>query len=84
MIAFVTLFLGLVTGQQVVEVAVSGPVVTVELRLDGELVRTVSGEPWKTSTSVFVKWCAGWTGRRSRHGCSVTTRRDSSSSETSH
>ena len=48
MIAFVTLFLGLVAGHQVVGVAVSGPVVTVELRLDGELASSLSGEPWRT------------------------------------
>ncbi len=47
MIAFVTLFLGLVTGEQMVEVAVSGSVATVELRLDGELVGSLSAAPWK-------------------------------------
>ncbi len=48
MIAFVTLFLGLVTGNQIVEVAVSGNVASVELRLDGELVGSLGAEPWKT------------------------------------
>ncbi len=46
-IAFVTLLLGLVTGQQVVEVAVSGRVATVELRLDGRVVERLNGEPWR-------------------------------------
>lgn len=48
MIAFVSLFLGLVSGVQIVEVAVAERVATVELRLDGEIVGRLSGEPWKS------------------------------------
>lgn len=47
MIVFVTLLLGLVTGNQLVEVAVSGKVAAVELWLDGELVSRLEGEPWR-------------------------------------
>lgn len=46
-VAFVTLFLSLVMGPQTVEVAVTGPVATVEIRIDGETVEVISGEPWK-------------------------------------
>lgn len=46
-IVFTTLFLGLVTGVQPVEVAVDGPVAEVELRLDGESVVRLAGPPWK-------------------------------------
>ncbi len=48
MIDFVTLFVGLVIGVQEVEVAVSGPVARVELRLDGELLAELEGPPWRT------------------------------------
>lgn len=47
MIAFVSLFLGLVSGSQIVEVAVAERVAAVELRLDGEVVARLAGEPWK-------------------------------------
>lgn len=47
MIAFVSLFLGLITGQYTVAVAVSGSVAAVEIRLDGEKVGVIDGEPWK-------------------------------------
>ncbi len=46
MIAFISIFLGLVAGVQPVELAVSGPVAEVEIRLDGELVGRLNGEPW--------------------------------------
>ncbi len=46
MVAFVTLFLGLVFGVQTVEVAVDGPVAAVELRLDGDAVAMRSVSPW--------------------------------------
>lgn len=46
MVAFATLFLGLVLGPQVVEVAIDGPVQTVELRLDGDPVALRSQPPW--------------------------------------
>lgn len=47
MIAFVTLFLGLVAGAQVVELAVPAEVARVELRLDGEAAATLDGPPWR-------------------------------------
>lgn len=47
MIAFVTLFLGLAAGAQVVELAVPADVARVELRLDGEAVATLDGPPWR-------------------------------------
>ncbi len=48
MIEFLTLFLGLATGVHPVAVAVTGPVAAVELRLDGEVVATLAGPPWRT------------------------------------
>lgn len=48
MIAFATLFLGLVLGQQPVELAVQGnEVASVQLLLDSKPVATISGPPWK-------------------------------------
>lgn len=47
MIAFVSLFLGLVTGTYAVELVVSGAVEEVEVRLDGETVGVLTGEPWR-------------------------------------
>lgn len=49
MIAFQTLFLGLVFGFGSVRMMVSPPVATVELYLDGASVGTVSGEPWEVA-----------------------------------
>lgn len=46
MVTFITLFLGLVVGTHPVEMAVSGPVTAVELRLDGETMGTARAEPW--------------------------------------
>lgn len=46
MIAFATLFLGLVVGVHAVEVVVGDEVAEVELLLDGNRVATISGEPW--------------------------------------
>jgi hypothetical protein len=46
-VAFVTLFLSLITGPQMVEVSVTGPVARVEIRIDGETVGVINGEPWK-------------------------------------
>jgi len=48
MIAFATLFLGLVLGQQPVELAVQGSeVASVQLLLDSRPVATISAPPWK-------------------------------------
>jgi hypothetical protein len=46
-VAFVTLFLNLVSGPQTVTVAVTGPVATIEVLLDGESVGVMRGEPWR-------------------------------------
>jgi hypothetical protein len=46
-VTFVTLFLTLVTGPQVVEVDVTGDVASVEFRLDGDTVGTRHGKPWR-------------------------------------
>ncbi len=46
MIAFVTLLLGLVTGNQAVELAAGEDVALVELRLDGRFAGAASGPPW--------------------------------------
>ncbi len=46
MIEIVTLFLGLYSGSQMVSLRVENPVVSVELRLDGETVAEKSQPPW--------------------------------------
>ena len=47
MIAFASLFLGLVYGVETVQVVVGEAVVAVELRLDGEAVRVLRQPPWR-------------------------------------
>ncbi|HVN76160.1 MAG TPA: hypothetical protein VMT19_07590 [Thermoanaerobaculaceae bacterium] len=49
MIAFQTLFLGLVFGTGPVRVMVSPPVVAAEVLLDGAPIGTVTGEPWEVT-----------------------------------
>ncbi|MEO8190092.1 MAG: hypothetical protein ABI682_07095 [Acidobacteriota bacterium] len=49
MIAFVSLFLGLVIGAQPVTVRASGPVAAVELLLDGAPAARIEREPWTAS-----------------------------------
>jgi hypothetical protein len=46
-IAFLTLFLGLTLGSYPVELAVEGPVASVELLLDGAAAGRIAGPPWK-------------------------------------
>jgi len=46
MVAFLTLFLNLVSGIQQVEVAVDGSVAVVEIRLDGHQIGVMSEAPW--------------------------------------
>ena len=46
MIAFLSVFLGLITGVQPVKFAVSGNVAEIEVRLDGETIGRLRGEPW--------------------------------------
>lgn len=48
MIQFLTLFLGLVSGPQTVELAADPQVASVEILLDGESVDTISASPWIT------------------------------------
>lgn len=47
MVEFITLFIGLVTGLQTLEVSVTEDVAKVDLRLDGETVATLEKEPWR-------------------------------------
>lgn len=46
-IAFLTLFLGLTSGVQPFELAVSGPAASVEILMDGALAQRLPGPPWK-------------------------------------
>ncbi len=46
MIAFITLFLGLITGAYPIEVTVSGPVAAVEFTLDGAPAGRIDKAPW--------------------------------------
>ena len=46
MIEIVSLFLGLISGFQDVEVRATGPVADVELLLDGRTVGVLAQEPW--------------------------------------
>lgn len=47
MVSFATLILALVTGVVPVEVLVDGPVASVEMRLDGDVVGRLHSEPWR-------------------------------------
>ena len=47
MVRILSVFLGLITGLQPVAVRVGGDVVAVEIRLDGESVGVLRGEPWE-------------------------------------
>ena len=46
MIEFLTLFLGLTTGIHTVHLTVAGPVASVEVLLDGEMLATLNAAPW--------------------------------------
>ena len=50
-IAFITLFLGLALGPHSVELAVEGPVASVELLLDGTVAGRIEEPPWKGEIS---------------------------------
>ncbi len=52
MVTFLTLFIGVVSGLQTVQVAVTPPVARVELRLNGEQVATMRAPVWKTTLSL--------------------------------
>ena len=53
MIAFVTLLLGLISGNYPIEVTVSGPVVAVEFTVDGKPAgRVEGGPPWAASVEL--------------------------------
>ena len=62
MIEFSTLFLGLVGGPQVVEVAVDNRVAAVEMRLDGEQIGRLEEAPWRLAIDLApgasVRWLA--------------------------
>jgi hypothetical protein len=45
-IAFTSLFLGLVLGNNTVAAIVEGPVAAVEFRLDGERIALLAKPPW--------------------------------------
>jgi len=45
---FLSFLVGLVVGVHPIEVAVTGPVSRVEIRLDGETVAQIKSEPWRT------------------------------------
>ena len=47
MLAFVSIFLGLVSGVRPVELAVGKEVAAVEIRLDGRMLGRLRGEPWQ-------------------------------------
>ncbi|HEY4597399.1 MAG TPA: hypothetical protein VIJ02_13445, partial [Thermoanaerobaculia bacterium] len=47
-VAFLSLFFGLIVGPYPVELAVTGPVRSVELLVDGKSVQTLQAPPWKT------------------------------------
>lgn len=47
MVTFISLFLGLMTGVHVVQVAVDGPVARVEIVLDQTVVRVLTGPSWR-------------------------------------
>jgi len=48
MVHFLSFLVGLVVGVHPIEVAVTGPVARVEIRLDGETVAQLKSEPWRT------------------------------------
>ncbi len=52
MVEFITLLLGLVSGVQAIEVSVTEDVARVELRLDGAIVETLEGEPWRAEVDL--------------------------------
>ncbi len=52
MVEFITLLLGLVSGVQPLEVSVTEDVAKVELRLDGAVVATLDGEPWRAGVDL--------------------------------
>src|SRR5262249_14373039 len=47
MISFLTLFLGLMAGEHIVEASVTGPVSAVVIQLDGVEVARIESPPWK-------------------------------------
>ncbi len=52
MVEFMTLLLGLVSGVQPLEVSVTEDVAKVEMRLDGAVVATLDGEPWRAKVDL--------------------------------
>ncbi len=52
MIHFLSFLVGLVVGVHPIEVAVTGPVTRVEIRLDGEALAQIKGRPWRTKVDI--------------------------------
>jgi len=52
MVAFQTLFLGLVFGFAPVRVMVGPPVASVQIVLDGAVIGTVTAEPWEVAATI--------------------------------
>ena len=52
MVHFLSFLVGLVVGLHPVEVAVTGPVARVEIRLDNTIVAEIKGEPWQTEINL--------------------------------
>ena len=52
MVEFITLFIGLLNGPQMLEVSVTEEVAQVELRLDGATVATLEKEPWRAEVDL--------------------------------
>ena len=52
MIHFLSFLVGLVVGVHPIEVAVTGPVARVEIRLDGEALAQIKGRPWRTKVDI--------------------------------
>ncbi len=47
MVTFISLFLGLILGEHPIQLGVDDNVAAIELRLDGESIATLRGEPWR-------------------------------------
>ena len=55
MVQFLSFFVGLVVGVHPVELAVTGPVARVEIRLEGATVAEIRGEPWRAAVDLGPK-----------------------------
>ena len=55
MITFLTFLLGLSTGVRSVEIAVGPGIATVEMRLDGRTLATLTQAPWKATVDLGLE-----------------------------